>query len=123
MLAHLIPLVLAVGGVGANKDKIAKMIEAFSSPAVQMEMSNICKVIHLDSIAGIVPSTDPALFEEYIRKNLTAQQDAIPRDYSKDMWGTSYRLDIKNNVATVISAGPDKLSNTGDDLRASTSLF
>ena len=123
MLSKIIPLVIAVAGVSKNMDKIKKMVQATNIPAVQSEMSNICKVIHLDSIDGSVPSTDPALFAEYVKKNLTSQQRGLIRDFSKDMWGTSYRLEIKNNVATVISAGPDKQYDTKDDLRASTDLF
>lgn len=123
MLAKLLPLTIAVVGVTKNADKIKSMVEQFKTPAIQTEMSNICKVIHLDSIDGTVPDADPEIFAAYIRKNIVAQKNDIKRDFSKDFWGTVYRLELKNRVATVVSAGPDKNFDTIDDIRASTDLF
>ena len=123
MLAKLLPLTIAVVGVTKNSDKIKRMVEQFKTPAIQAEMSNICKVIHLDSIDGTVPDTDAEAFANYIRKNIIAQKNDVKRDFAKDFWGTGYRLELKNRVATVVSAGPDKSFDSKDDIRASTDLF
>ena len=123
MLAKLLPLTIAVVGVTKNADKIKRMVDQFKTPAIQVEMSNICKVIHLDSIDGTIPDTDPEIFAAYIRRNIMAQKSDVTRDFSKDFWGTQYRLEVKNRVATVVSAGPDKSFDTKDDVRASTDLF
>lgn len=123
MLAKLLPLTIAVVGVTKNADKIKRMVDQFKTPAIQVEMSNICKVIHLDSIDGTIPDTDPEIFAAYIRRNIIAQKNDVTRDFSKDFWGTQYRLEVKNRVATVVSAGPDKAFDTKDDVRASTDLY
>ncbi len=123
MLTKLLPLVIAVAGVSKNADKIKRMVEQFRGPAIQVEMANICKVIHLDSIDGSVPNPAPEVFAEYIRRNITAQKSDVKRDFSKDFWGTAYRLELKNRVATVVSAGPDTRFDTADDFRASTDLY
>lgn len=123
MILRLLPLLIAAAGAAKNKNKIAQFLEMGTIPAVQIEMSNICKVIHLYSIDGSQPSTDPNEFAEFVKKNIKAQTKDINRDFSKDMWGSQYRLQLVGNIATVLSAGPDKQFGTSDDLRSSTELF
>ena len=38
---------------------------------------------------------------------------------AEDAWGTPYRIVCSRNSPTVISAGPDRAFDTGDDIRAS----
>ena len=123
MLAKLLPLLVAAGGVYKNQDKIKQLFDFSAGLGSQMEMATICKVIHLDSLDGSIPSSDLDSFAAYIRANIKPQKGQAMRDFSKDMWGTPYRLEVKKRVATVISAGPDKKFDTGDDVRASTDLF
>lgn len=123
MLTKLLPLLIATGGVIKNKDKFLQLLDYSKVAAVQIEMSNICKVIRLDSIEGNIPDVQPEQFAAYIRKNITAQTKEISRDFSKDVWSVSYRLEVKNRVVTVLSAGPDKKFETSDDIRASTDLY
>lgn len=123
MLTKMLPLLIVGGGAYKNQDKINQALNFFTVASVQVEMSNICKVIKLDSIDGEVPSDDPEKFAQYVRANIKAQNGAQGRDYSKDMWNIPYKLELKNRVATVVSAGPDQKFNTKDDVRASTDLF
>ena len=119
----MLPLLIATGGAYKNQDKIKQALNFFTVASVQVEMSNICKVIKLDSIDGEIPSEDPEKFAAFIRANIKAQNGAEGRDFSKDMWNTPYRLEIKKRVATVISAGPDQKFNTKDDVRATTDIY
>lgn len=123
MLTKLIPVLIVSGGLYKNQDKFKKILDFYTIAGVQIEMSNICKVIQLDSIDGEAPSDDPARFAEFIRQNIKSQNGSGNRDFSKDMWGSSYKLELKKRVATVVSAGPDKKFGTEDDIRASTDLF
>lgn len=123
MLMKIIPLAIAVAGVSKNMDKIKRLVSQANVPAIQLEMSNICKLIRLDSIDGTMPDPNPEVFAAYIRRNIIAQKKEVVRDFSTDIWGISYRLELKNRVATVVSAGPDMKFSTADDIRASTDLF
>jgi hypothetical protein len=123
MFEKIIPLIIAIGGVVKNQDKIAQLLKFTTVASAQVEMANITKVIQLDSIDGSIPPTDPAQFADYLRRSIQGQTKEIKRDFSLDMWGIPYRLELKNRVATVLSAGPDKTFTTGDDIRCSVDLY
>ena len=123
MLTKLLPLLVVGAGVYKNSDKISRILNLATVAGVQIEMKSICKQIKLDSIDGTLPSVEPAEFAKYLRANIRSQDGQGNRDYSNDMWGMPYRLVIKDRIATVSSAGPDKVFGTSDDVRASTDLF
>ena len=123
MLTKLLPMLMVGGGAYQNKDKLAQLLSVVEVVATQTEMSNICKVIKLDSITGDIPPTEADEFAKYLRQNIKSENGQGTRDFSKDLWGTAYTLVIKNNIATVVSAGPDKKYVNKDDLKASTDLF
>ncbi|MGZ3691639.1 MAG: hypothetical protein ACXVAX_09055 [Pseudobdellovibrio sp.] len=123
MLTKMLPLLVVGAGAYKNSDKIKLALNFFTVAGVQVEMSNICKVIKLDSIDGQIPSEDPEKFAAYVRANIKTQDGKPGRDFSKDMWNTPYKLEIKGRIATVVSAGPDKQFGTKDDVRASTDIY
>jgi hypothetical protein len=119
-IAKLIPLVTVAGGAAASspnlKAQIAKVMQATQVVATQQEISDIAKMVYLDTIDGTQPT--PADFETYLKRNMR-NANGNKRDTSKDQWGQSYRLvyDQQRHELMVFSAGPDMQYDTADDIR------
>jgi hypothetical protein len=124
-LAKLLPVLTVVGGAAASspnvKAQIAKVMETTRVIATQQEVSDIAKMIYLDTIDGKPPK--PEELTEYLRTHMRAANNT-KRDFSTDQWGTSYKLayDKPRRELSVTSAGPDENFETADDIRGSYPL-
>jgi hypothetical protein len=124
-IAKLIPLLTVAGGAAASSPKlkaqIAKIVETTQVVVTQQEISDIAKMIYLDTIDGTQPK--PEEFAAYLKRNMRTK-DGINRDTSKDQWGQSYRLTYnkQRRELVVLSAGPDTRYETEDDIRGSYPL-
>lgn len=124
-ISKLIPVVTLAGGAIASSPKlqaqIAKVVATTQVIATQSEVSDISKMVYLDSIDGQQPK--PEQFAEYLRKNMRTK-DGISRDTSKDQWGQPYRLvyNKQRRQLIVSSAGPDMRFDTNDDIQGSYPL-
>ena len=124
-ISKLIPVVTLAGGAAASSPKlqaqIAKVVATTQVIATQHEVSEISKLVYLDSIDGQQPK--PEQFAEYLRKNMR-MRDGIARDTSKDQWGQPYRLvyNKQRRQLIVSSAGPDTRYDTSDDIQGSYPL-
>lgn len=125
MLAKLLPLVTVIGGAAASSPKlkaeIAKVVQSTQVIATQQEISDISKMVYLDSIDGTQPK--PEEFSSYIKARLRTK-DGMTRDTSKDQWEQPYRLTYsrQRQELVVTSAGPDQRYDTEDDIRGSYPL-
>lgn len=121
-ISKLIPVVTLAGGAAASSPKIqaqiAKVVATTQVIATQHEVSEISKLVYLDSIDGQHPK--PEQFADYLRKNMR-MRDGIARDTSKDQWGQPYRLvyNKQRRQLIVSSAGPDTRYDTSDDIQGS----
>jgi hypothetical protein len=119
-IAKLIPMIAVAGGAAASspniKAQIAKVMEATKVVATQKEISDIAKMIYLDTIDGSHPSPDA--FTEYLRKNMRTT-NGIQRDTSLDQWGKAYTLTYNKQKREIVvtSAGPDMNYGNSDDIR------
>ncbi|CAN5644290.1 hypothetical protein BH10BDE1_BH10BDE1_11750 [soil metagenome] len=124
-IAKLIPLVTVAGGAAASspnlKAQIAKVMQATQVVATQQEISDISKMIYLDTIDGTQPK--PEEFEAYLKMHMRSA-NGTKRDTSKDQWGQAYRLvyDKQRHELSVFSAGPDRQYETADDIRGTYPL-
>ena len=124
-IAKLIPLLTVAGGAAASSPKlkaqIAKIVQATQVVVTQQEISDIAKMVYLDTIDGTQPK--PEEFADYLKRNMRTK-DGISRDTSKDQWGQSYRLTYnkQRRELVVLSAGPDAQYETADDIRGSYPL-
>lgn len=125
MLAKLIPMVTLVSGAAMSSPKVkaefAKLLQTTEVMATQHEVSDIAKMVYLDTIDGTQPK--PEEFSQYIQARLRAPK-GITRDTSVDQWGQAYRLTYnhRRHELVVSSAGPDSEYDTADDIRASYSI-
>ncbi len=124
-IAKLIPLLTVAGGAAASSPKlkaqIAKIVQTTQVVVTQQEISDIAKMVYLDTIDGSHPK--PEEFADYLKRNMRTK-DGIQRDTSKDQWGQSYRLTYnrQRRELVVLSAGPDMQYETADDIRGSYPL-
>ena len=92
-------------------ERLASKIEA------KLEIRRIASVVrkyHADT--GRYPKDD---LSGAIRKYLVIRRQ---KDPAKDQWGTEYRLIPGTLAFYIVSAGPDTIWDTGDDLRSRHSL-
>lgn len=119
-ISKLIPMITVAGGAAASspnvKAQIAKVMEATKVVATQQEISDIAKMIYLDTIDGSHPR--PEAFAEYLRKNMR-NANGINRDTSLDQWGKAYKLTYNKQKREIVvtSAGPDQNYGSSDDIR------
>ncbi len=119
-ISKLIPMITVAGGAAASspnlKAQIAKVMEGTKVVATQQEISDITKMIYLDTIDGSHPR--PEAFAEYLRKNMRTT-NGINRDTSLDQWGKAYTLTYNKQKREIVvtSAGPDQNYGNSDDIR------
>jgi hypothetical protein len=119
-MTKLIPMVIMGVGLQQGLKNAEPLLDYTRIFAVQTEINSISQIIHLESLDG--QRLDPSQFEGFLKKHMSVQGKDATRDVSKDIWGSSYKLEVRDNFATVISAGPDKKFGTNDDVRGSTRL-
>ncbi len=106
------------GGVGAKAMKEgAEVVDKFQVAATQnVEIRGIADAVAMDYTDNN-PSLPIDNFSDFLRENMrTADGQPPKRDPSLDPWGTPYVLFQVNKGFKVLSAGPDKLYETEDDL-------
>ncbi|MDX9731549.1 MAG: hypothetical protein RBT63_07245 [Bdellovibrionales bacterium] len=119
-ISKLLPLLTVAGGAAASspnlKAQIAKVMETTKVVATQKEISDIAKMVYLDTLDGSHPK--PEEFSNYL-KNHMRTANGISRDTSMDQWGQRYllRYDRRRSELIVTSAGPDMKYETADDIR------
>ncbi len=118
-IAKIIPLITVAGGAAASspnlKAQITKLLESTKVMATQHEISDIAKIVYLDTLDGTQPQ--PENFADYLRRNMRTKNN-IQRDTSLDQWGKAYtlRYDRQKRQLVVTSAGPDGTYNNEDDI-------
>ncbi|MBN8541341.1 MAG: type II secretion system protein GspG [Deltaproteobacteria bacterium] len=119
-IVKLIPMITVAGGAAASspniKAQIAKVMEATKVVATQQEISDITKMVYLDTIDGSHPRSED--FSDYLRKNMRTTNN-INRDTSLDQWGKAYTLTYNKRKREIVvtSAGPDQNYGNADDIR------
>lgn len=119
-ISKFVPMITVAGGAAVSspnvKAQIAKVMESTKVIATQQEISDIAKMIYLDTVDGSHPQ--PAVFADYLRKNMRTT-NGISRDTSLDQWGKAYTLTYnrKKREIVVTSAGPDQKHGSSDDIR------
>lgn len=124
-LAKLLPIVTVVGGAAASspnvKAQIAKVMQTTKVIATQYEVSDIAKMVYIETVNGSHPK--PEEFTKYLRANMRGTNGSS-RDYALDQWGQPYKLAYSKSrkELVVTSAGPDENFETADDIRGSYPL-
>ena len=119
MILRFLPLLLMGSILHKGLDKLTPLLDVANVTATQVEVSSIVKVIELDSLEGGLPDASPEAFAAYLRKSLSRKASS-QRDLSQDAWGTPYRLKTGAQGFLVVSAGPDQMFGTKDDIRGGT---
>ena len=120
MLTKALPTIALAFGAQKGMEKFKPLLEYTKVTATQAELSQIGKIITLDSIDGIRISTDQEQFKKYVQKNMKSGKR---EDTSIDLWGKSYRLKIEGHKAIILSDGPDTTEETTDDLKYIADLY
>jgi hypothetical protein len=123
-LMKLLPL-LTIGYLGyLNSDLLDKgmaMINSVQNDAtVNIEFSNMARGLRAYYVeTNTLPFNN---FSQWLEENMTQEGGRKTRDKTKDMWGTSYKLEPRPNGFAILSAGPDRKWGTPDDLCGAYSL-
>lgn len=125
-LFKLLPFITIVGGIAASspnvKAQIGKVLQTTKVLATQQEVSDLAKLVYLDTIEGTQPK--PEDFAQYARGNMRSKNESrgrgAGRDNALDQWGQPYRLAYNKpkRELSVTSAGPDASFDTADDIRS-----
>ncbi len=79
---------------------------------VKRELDFILRAIENERQMGR-PLPDQNAFPAWVGSNVDALNDGL------DPWGQPYYLELARTTFTVVSAGPDRMRGTGDDVKAS----
>lgn len=121
----LLPIVTVAGGAAASSPKLkaqlTKVIQSTKVVATQQEVSDIAKLVYLDSVDGTAPK--PEAFSSYLQNHMRGANGST-RNNSKDQWDQPYRLtyDQTRHELLISSAGPDGAFDTNDDITANYPL-
>ncbi len=118
MVAKLLPIALLAGGVYKGKDKIKDIANYPVKMGTQMELTNIARILRLDSIDESWPYPDE--FSEYLRSSMKKKKG---RDMANDLWGNKYILIDKDQELIVVSGGPDGQIETRDDMKITVQKY
>lgn len=116
----LIPLLLLAAGLSKGLGRGKSLFNFSYAVSVQAEINDYARRIQNDSAIG-EPVPAPETFGDWLRKNFHKADD-VHRDQGVDLWGTPYVLRMTAEGARIISAGPDKIYDTADDLVANARL-
>ncbi len=105
-IARLLPLALAVGGVGVASQSgggvVEPAINAVRSVLVQYELGTLAGLIELDFVAsGRIPHDNKELAAT-IRENMATRGD---RDPTLDLWEHPYRISTYEGAYVLLSDG------------------
>lgn len=102
-------------GVSAMKDG-SEAVDKFQIAATQnVELNGIAQAVAMDYTESNKLPIDN--FADFLRANMrTASGKPPKRDPAIDPWETPYKLEQIHNGFQVMSAGPDKSWDTGDDM-------
>ena len=113
MIFRLIPLLLMLGGIYKGLDRFTPILNFTQVSAVQSELSQLVRIIQLDSLESQLEFHSQQEFSEYVRRNMTSKKRP---DTSIDPWGQPYLFDGSGGGLKIISTGPDKVKSTRDDI-------
>jgi hypothetical protein len=113
MITRLIPMGMMAFGAIKGADKLKKFLGSTQEVSVQYEIGAIVNVLELDYLS-LQSFPEPGEFSTFLKSSMKSKVKT--RDTSKDQWGNSYTLELKDGTAIVRSAGPDKVSGSSDDI-------
>ena len=121
-LNRFIPL-LVFFGIGYHGTKAAetlyqKLTSGYRAVVAQHSMRILLRVALYESLATPEQIEIPD-FAAFARKNIQITDDSDP---ALDPWGSLLRFRNSGTRLSILSAGPDKLWNTADDLVVSGKL-
>lgn len=115
-LIKLLPILTVAVGFAVSspnvKAQIGKLMQTAKVLATQQDVSDIAKMVYLDSADGSGPT--PEEFSAYLKNHMR----------TADPWNQPYRLryDKIRKELVVSSAGPDLTFDTNDDIGGSYPL-
>ncbi len=123
-LLKLLPL-LAIGYFGyANADVLKRNFDVISNVQTEatssIEMQQIADAVAQEYITeNTIPLNN---FPEFLEQNMREADGKKKRDFSKDLWGTQFRIARAPGGFQIESAGPDKKWATSDDINVVRNL-
>ncbi|MDD2710751.1 MAG: hypothetical protein PHV34_22450 [Verrucomicrobiae bacterium] len=115
----LLPLLAAGYLAYVNSDLMSNAADAIRGIQVdattQIEIQNIGRAVRMFYVENnALPLND---FPGFLESAMTQEDGRKTRDRTADMWGTLYRIEPRPpHGFAILSAGPDKLWGTADDL-------
>lgn len=118
ILFKLVPLLgigwLCVENVSLLNDAVAVITSTQQEITAEIEMVNIARAVRMHMISyERLPLDD---FPRFLQEAMTQEGGRSTRDRSRDMWGTPYRLERREEGFAILCAGPDRQWGTKDDI-------
>lgn len=117
-VTKLLALGLSLGLIAGNAEDIERFYHEVTAQTLYvvsaMDMRNIGMMLDYEYVrTGRYP--DKSRFEDWMRKTFKENQS---RELAVDVWGTpwEYSTSAKGKTFRLVSAGPDTLHGTDDDL-------
>ena len=116
-LAKMIPLLVFLGGVAANKDaindKFKSIMNVTKITATQADLNSIAELVYLEYTDEHYVTVEE--FPNFLRTSLRVKKGKV-RDVTKDHFGNPFTYERDEEEFTVTSAGVDGEYDTDDDL-------
>lgn len=126
LLSKFIPLVvmggIAVHSGGAVKDRVASAMGVADKVVTRQRMTAIIEAATLQAASGEdISIGNSGSFRAFVKKYVRVKGNS-KADPSLDQWGNPLRAQMKGQLLTLESAGPDKQFGNKDDIKVSGNI-
>jgi len=122
-LLKMLPIAVIGFVAYQNSTALKKGLDVVSkvqTTLASVEINNIARAIRIDYEDSHRLPLDN--FSQFLKQNMVEASGKSTRDHSRDSWGTPYRLQQTATGFAILSAGPDKVWETADDIRQEFTL-
>jgi hypothetical protein len=109
---------MLIGGAAAGHGRVEEatfdLLAEVQSTVVLFEMNGIARSLYIDAVTD-ADLPDRRDLRDYLRLN-QVRRGADARDPGRDPWGNPYEIYRGDQWFELVSAGPDKVPGTSDDL-------
>jgi hypothetical protein len=129
LIIKILPLITLYKGVTSGGARLGPLLDTVKVALTQYEVGQVTKLVVQDYSLSGGQLVKPYEFSEFILDNFHSQYSVLARelkgdkkhDHSQDIWGHPFLLLNKGGMVKIVSAGPDGVIETKDDITSEIS--
>lgn len=124
LIIKILPLITLYKGITSGGARLGPVLETVRVALTQYEVGQVTKLVVEDYNLSGGQLIKPHEFSDFILDNFHSQYSVLARelkgdknhDHSQDIWGHPFKLISKGGMVKIVSAGPDGVIDTKDDI-------